>query len=129
MQYLSARELLQVRVRSIEEVEVLLVLRSSDRAWSVPEIVQASDLDTEPVRAALTSLLSRGLVLVRRDGFFYGPSNLAVDGAVGELERLNRSDRAELLAILASAATQRVRSGVSELFVEALRRRGQRQCD
>jgi hypothetical protein len=114
----AVRGLLDGRVRTIEEVDVLLLLRSMDRSCNVPELARGTQLHAEQVGTALMSLLAHGLVLVRADGYLYAPSNVTVDRAIDALARLNLFDRAGLLALLADSAITRVRSNASELLAE-----------
>ena len=120
--YEAATGLLDVRVRTIEQVDVLLWLHASKRAYDATEIAEATELHGEHVSAALMHLIGHGLILVRADGYLYAPLNPTVDRAVDALARINREDRAGLLALLASAAVQRVRSNASELLIEVLGR-------
>jgi hypothetical protein len=120
--YEAASGLLDVSIRTIEQVDVLLWLHTSNRACSATEIAEATEFHGELVSTALMHLIGHGLILVRADGYLYAPSNPTVDRAVDALARINQEDRAGLVALLASFAMQRARSAASELLLEVLGR-------
>jgi hypothetical protein len=120
--YEAANGLLDACLRTTEQVDVLLWLHAAKRASSTIEIANATELQSEHVSTALMHLIGHGLILVQADGYLYAPSTPSIDRAVDALARINRLDRAGLLALLAESAIQRVRTNASGFLVEVLGR-------
>ena len=95
--------------RSIWALELLLLLKSEDRAWSRSELIstlRASDL---VVNKALDELLAAGLVTIEGEGARYMPVSQQIADSVNGLEKLYslRPDavRREIVSASASSAT------------------------
>jgi hypothetical protein len=89
---------LQQRLPSIEQVEIVLLLRSDrTRAWSAAEVAQALEMPPESAAMRLFLLASAGLILFEAAGmpkYRYAGSDEATEALLDELSDQYQKDRA-----------------------------------
>lgn len=99
---------LQQRLASIEQIEIVLLLRKDrDRAWSATEV--ASSLGTPPESAAMRLFLlaSAGLILFEPAGvprYRYAASEPEVEALLTELQDAYENDRASVGSAIGAPA-------------------------
>jgi hypothetical protein len=115
----AVEKLIATRIRSVEELEVVLLLHAhAQRSWSVAEIAAELRTSASLVASALGRLKTTEVVIV--DGERYqlaGPQTEALQ----ELARCNREHRVEMLVLISAKAIERVRSEALRTFAEAFR--------
>jgi|GEM_PF-6957512 len=120
--------LLRDAIRSMEDVQVLLVLRDTpERAWTARQLAERLTLELSSVESALQNLVAGGAA--RRDpqkpgAHRYAPASRELGAEVDALAAKYREDRVGLILRLSSDAMDRVRSHAQETFARALRTRG-----
>ena len=119
----AVRELLDRRIESLDQLEVLLLLRkSSDRAWTAEAVGAHLRLPIQ-VAEALDALQAAGLLgVVSTDSqpqYTYSPVSSHLDHAVTELERQYREEPIRVIKILSAHSIRRVRSKAARAFSEA----------
>ena len=114
-------ELLQQRVGSLEELEVLLFLkRTRDRSWAVFEIARELGLPESIVDTTLATLRSHDFVAnARADEWSYHPCVAELGGLVDRLAAVYEERRLEVMRILSARALERVRDSAARAFADA----------
>lgn len=121
--------LIHEHVHSIEQIELLLLLRArAPSGAGQQELARELTLPEELVRPALEELRARRLLT--SDGsngemrFRFAPDP-TLQGAVAELAEAYQDRRVEVLRLVSANAFERMRSASLKLFAEAFRlRRG-----
>lgn len=114
------RELLQQRLTTTDQIEIVLLLRRNPgRSWAASEV--AAELRSAPESAAMRLFLlaSSGLVLFEAAGlprYRYEPGEAALDALLAELDTVYADDPAAVTAIVGAAAPDPIRS-----FADAFR--------
>lgn len=122
--------LMRERVHSIEELELLLLLRAEPtRHFGVGELAAALKVSPEAVSGALARLVSAQLIQrVETAGtspkYCYGPENEELARSVDDLALAYDRSRLEMLALIARNAIDRIRTDALKTFAEAFRLRG-----
>ena len=117
------RELLQQRLTTTDQIEIVLLLRRNPgRSWAASEV--AAELRSAPESAAMRLFLlaSSGLVLFEAAGlprYRYEPADAALDALLAELETVYADDPAAVTAIVGAPAPDPIRS-----FADAFRLKG-----
>lgn len=115
----SVREFIRERLQALEQLEVLLLMRSeSGRSFSVEEL--STSLQTRPIliEAALAHLSHHRLVASepgRPPRYRYAPAEQTIAPTVDALALGYDEARAEVLALISSDALGRVRRRVHQL--------------
>lgn len=118
-------ELVVARVRSIEALEVLVLLeRARPRAFTDVELAQQLNLAREAVSGAVDELVASGLSEKHASGVHYAPRDAELERLVAELVSCYAKQRVELLVLISNQALSRVRRGALRTFSEAFRLRG-----
>lgn len=108
------REFLQQRLPSVEQIEIVLLLRSSpERSWTAPEV--AARVGTPPESAAMRLFLlaSSGLIVFEAAGlprYRYASSDASVDSVLEELDRQYANERAAVVALIGGPPADPVKS-------------------
>lgn len=111
----AARRLIDQHIHSVEQLEVLLLLRATPgKAWTVDEVARAVVSQRDTAGQRLQDLSARRLI--RRDGdtFTYGP-DAETDRAVGELAAAYASRRTKVVGLIFSKPSDAV-LGFSDAF-------------
>jgi hypothetical protein len=121
----QVRELLIEKVRSIEELEILLWFRLNPRPAMAVEIARELKLAATTTADALLRLVGNQLLDVQltADGAgLFAPLSQAAS-VVDALAQTYEDFRVEMLVLISSSAIRRVRRGALETFSEAFRLR------
>lgn len=126
------RELLRSSIRSIEELELLLVLRRPvTRSWSAEQLGQELRLPEPMVVTALQALvLSKLAIQVGERSplqYRYRVQEPEAEQIVGELMDAYTQHRLEVLMQISSNAIERVREGALRTFSDAFRWPGRKR--
>lgn len=113
--------LLRDRIESLEQLELLLLLRRhAPESWA-PEKAGAELGLVEPLATQALEHLVRGGLIVERTtptgrAFRYAPISAALVEAAGELARAYVERRGEVMRLLSANAVARVRAAASRMF-------------
>lgn len=116
----TLRELVQQRLTTTDQIEIVLLLRRNPgRSWTATEV--ATELQSAPESAAMRLFLlaSSGLVLFEAAGlprYRYEPADAAVDSLLAELDTVYAEDPAAVTAIVGAPGPDPLRS-----FADAFR--------
>jgi len=95
---------LQQRLASIEQIEIVLLLRGNrGRAWSATEVAQELKMPPESAAMRLFLLASAGLILFEASGmpkYRYAGSDEATEVLLEELAERYENDRAAVAAAI-----------------------------
>ena len=100
----SLRNFLQQRLSSLEQIEIVLLLRSEPgRSWTAPDV--AAQLGSAPEAAAMRLFLlaSSGLIVFEPAGlprYRYEAGDPAIDSFLEELAEAYENDRAAVSAVI-----------------------------
>jgi hypothetical protein len=111
----AARHLIDRHIHSVEQLEVLLLLRAApDKAWTPAEVARA--LVTQPDTAAqrLVDLERRAMVASESDAYRYAP-DARTDRAIGELAQAYATRRTTVVSLIFSKSSDAV-MGFSDAF-------------
>lgn len=114
-------ELLHHRVGSLEELEVLLLLkRTRERRWAIFEIARELGLPDSIVDTTLASLRSHDFAASERGSeWSYQPRTAELAGLVDRLAVVYVERRLEVMRILSARALERVRDSAARAFADA----------
>jgi hypothetical protein len=123
------RNLIRDRIRSIEQLETLLLIRMEPaRIWKLKEISDALRCTDSVAESAIATLCRSGLAEPKDSpqgrGHRYAPESAEIDAHVRELADTYQNYRVETLVFISSNAINRVRSQALNTFAEAFRLRG-----
>ena len=118
-----ARELIRSSIRSIEELETLLWLRSEvSRRWTAAQLARELHFSEQLVGTALQGLVRCQLVVQEEDTsplrYQYRPSSAQAAVSVDELADAYERRSVEVLTLISSSAIARLRREVARLFFE-----------
>jgi DNA-binding transcriptional ArsR family regulator len=124
----EVRELILDRLKSIEELEVLLLIRTdAPRAWTTEQLASTLKLPAASVEAALSALSANRLVTAQPDGTHqYDAADAKTRLSVEMLAQVYAGSRVEILVFIATNAINRVRKGALQTFSEAFRLKGRK---
>jgi len=117
----TVRRLIADRIESVQQLEILLLLRAaSDKAWTAEEVARALVTEVDSSEDWLERM-ARGRFLVRdEDTYRYAPATAEMDDAVDALAESYAKYRVAVIALIFSKPSERVRT-----FSDAFRiRRG-----
>jgi hypothetical protein len=128
----SVRELISRAVQSIEELEVLLVLRGPVmRSWTAAQLASELRLPEGVLVTALQALVVSELALQVNDStplqYQYRLQVPEAEEAVEDLAEIYAQNRVEVLMLISSNAIDRVRKGALRTFSDAFRLRGRKK--
>jgi hypothetical protein len=117
-------DLLRHRVSSLEELEILLLLRrTSGRAWEVFEIARELGLTDSIVENTLAALRSAGFFAVAGSGpnlvWRYAPASAESSALLDRLAQVYDDRRLEVMRLLSTQALERVRTSAVRAFADA----------
>src|SRR5687767_13068144 len=113
--------LLRERIRSIEDLEALLLLHADPtRSWTEQEIVTTLRINPQLASAALSGLLSNDLIHKGPDGRLrFGKNPSEALPVVDQLARVYQDLRIEVLVFISQSAISRVRKDALRTFAGA----------
>jgi hypothetical protein len=116
-------ELLQQRVGSLEELEVLLLLRRThQRQWQVFEIAGELGLPDAIVETTVATLRSHDFLMMESSATGlcrYAPRPTELAALVDRLAAVYDERRLEVMRVLSARALERVRNSAARAFAEA----------
>jgi hypothetical protein len=102
----NVRQLLKEHIRSIEQLEILLLLQGgADRLWTPPEIYQVVQSNERSVSATLETLCRQGLLRKTeppQTAYQFSPQTPEVKEAVRELAKLYAEKRVRIVQAIYS---------------------------
>lgn len=107
-------ELLQQRLSTLEQVEIVLLLRRDpSRSWTAPQV--AAELGSAPESAAMRLFLlaSSGLIAFEAAGlprYRYDPADATLDALLGELAEVCERDPQSITSLVGTRAPDPIRS-------------------
>jgi hypothetical protein len=111
----GARRLIDQHIHSVEQLEVLLLLRATpDKAWTIAEVARAMVSQPDTARQRLRDLSARRLLRTDGDTYTYGPDP-ATDRAVGELAAAYATRRIKVVGLIFAKPSDAV-LGFSDAF-------------
>lgn len=116
----SVQRLLRDRLKSFEQLEVLLLLHRRGREdWTVTSASAEVGLTEERTGEALLALMKYRLVT--RDGgvYRYAPVDAAAARAIDDLAIACQERRAAVMSQMSSNAIERIRSGSLQTFADS----------
>ena len=90
--------------RSVWALELVLLLKAENRAWTRGELVEALRASDLVVGNALEALVAGGMVSIDEHAASYMPVNDQIADCVGELEKLYRSKPNAVRRVIISAS-------------------------
>src|ERR671914_11952 len=119
----AVRHLIAERIESVQQLEILLLLRSApDKDWSPPEVARALVTQVESSEEWLEEMTRDRLLVTRGRGYRYAPATAELEAAVDGLAESYAKYRVTVIALIFSQPSERVRT-----FSDAFRIRGSRQ--
>lgn len=120
------QEFLRRYIDSVEQLEILLLIRASGRSWTAGEMTRELSTSIESATSRLESLSRSGLLAVTdaesAQSYSYHPADDRVRRSVDEVADLYPRRRVAVIAFIFSAPDETLRD-FSDAF--RLRRRGQ----
>jgi hypothetical protein len=108
------RQLLEQRLASVEQIEVvLLLMREPDRSWTAPEVAQALGAAPEAVAMRLFLLASSALILFEAAAvprYRYASRDREQDRLLRELAQVYANDRRTIASIVETGPRDPIRS-------------------
>jgi LmbE family N-acetylglucosaminyl deacetylase len=96
----SVETLIQRHIRSIAELDVLLLTRSAkDRSWAADDAARALRTSRASAEAGLDALVREGFLRRDEDGYRY-TAGADLDDAVGDLERAYARYRTRVVGMI-----------------------------
>jgi DNA-binding transcriptional MocR family regulator len=101
-------------IDSVEQMEMLMVLKESARPWSARQLAHEVGTEDRRARAHLEALTARGLVqaAVREEGLTYTfrPASASLAGYCDDLEDYLRRSRADVMRFVTALPPPSIRS-------------------
>lgn len=108
------RELLEQRLASLEQVQIVLLLRRDpSRSWTAPEVARELGSAPEPAAMRLFLLASSGLIAFEAVGlprYRYDPADPRLDALLGELSAVCDHDLEAITALVEAPPPDPIRS-------------------
>lgn len=110
----DVRQLLKEQIRSIEQLEILLLLRDApDRSWTASEVYQKTRSSERSVIQTLEGLAKRGLLAGTEEGgppsrFRFGPQTQALRDTIDRLAQLYAERRVRIVEAIYSERVSEV---------------------
>lgn len=108
------RRFLQERLTSLEQIEVVLLLRAQRaRSWTAPEVANELRIAPETAAMRLFLLASSGVLAFEPSGvprYRYAGSDAATEALIAELAAVYESDRNAVLSIVDTGPRDPIRS-------------------
>ena len=120
----DVQALLRERIRSFEELETLLLVRSQrGETWEVDAVEEKLHISSSIAEEALEQLCARGLVTRRTVGlrklYQYGGSDPTLEAVVERFARAYQENRIEVMRLMTSNAVERLRGSAIKTFADA----------
>ena len=97
----EVQKFLVENIRSIEQLEILLLLRaSSDHAWTISEVYQRVLTNENSVRESLERLCGLGLLRLAAEGAYQVASNPSTEGVLEKLAGFYKEKPARIIYAL-----------------------------
>lgn len=110
----SLRVFLQQRLPSMEQIEVVLLLRRErERSWTAPEVAAALATAPESAAMRLFLLASAGVIVFEASSiprYRYSISDPELEDLLAELEKVYDADRNQILDVVDTGRRDPVRS-------------------
>jgi hypothetical protein len=118
---MAVRRLIAHRIESVQQLEILLLLRAaSDKEWSPEEVARALVTEVESSEDWLERMTRARLITSNGDSYRYAPATAEMEGAIDGLAESYAKYRVAVIALIFSKPSERVRT-----FSDAFRiRRG-----
>lgn len=117
----AVRRLIADRIESVQQLEILLLLRAaSDKEWSPEEVARALVTEVDSSEDWLERMTRARLLTSNGDSYRYAPDTTEMEAAVDGLAESYAKYRVAVIALIFSKPSERVRT-FSEAF--RLRRR------
>ena len=119
----AVRRLIAERIESVQQLEILLLLRAApDKHWSPPEVARALVTQVESCEEWLEEMARTRLLAGDGLVYRYAPATAELEDAVDALAESYAKYRVAVIAFIFSKPSERVRT-----FSDAFRIRGGRQ--
>lgn len=96
----ATQRFLEANIRSVTQLEILLLLRRHDRAWGVEEVARELRSSTEIVRRHLEQLEAKDLLRDQGATYRYDASNREQDSLLKNLSDLYQSHRSRIIDLI-----------------------------
>jgi len=117
----TIERLIAEHIHSVEQLEVLLLLRRSARAWTAEEVAAELLTHRDSVAERLEDLTGRGFASRDGERYAYAAGDAARDRAVDELAGYYARRRVTVIGLIFSKPSDTIRT-----FSDAFRLRGDR---
>ena len=116
--------LLQDRVASLEQLETLLLLRRTrDRAWDLPDVAQRLSMPESSIEPCLVELTQHGMLASQGAGIAttwqYDPASPELAALIDRLASVYDERRLEVMRMLSAQAMERIRDSAAKAFDDA----------
>jgi hypothetical protein len=117
----AVRRLIADRIESVQQLEILLLLRAaSDKEWSPEEVARALVTEVDSSEDWLERMTRARLLTSNGDSYRYAPATAEMEDAIDGLAESYAKYRVAVIALIFSKPSERVRT-----FSDAFRiRRG-----
>lgn len=122
-------EFVRIHIASLDQLNVLLLLCSEPRTWSVEEVARALKITPVIAETSLQHLVARTLVAGASSpasAYRFAPATEAVRATVGSLARVRAEQALALTNLMNAQAIERVRQSMLRNFADGFRLRGPR---
>lgn len=107
----AARRLIAERIESVQQLEILLLLRAApDKNWSPREVARALVTGVETSEGWLERMTRDQLLVRRGDEYRYAPATAELDRAVDRLTESYAKYRVAVVTLIFSTPSERVRT-------------------
>lgn len=94
------RRFLEENIRSVTQLEILLLLRRQTHSWSVEEVARELRNSTDIVRRHMQQLHSKDLLQTQDGHYRYGAANSARDSVIKNLADLYQTHRSRIIDLI-----------------------------
>ena len=125
----DVREFVRVYIDSLDQLNVLLLLSSEGRTWSVDEVAAALRITPVIAETSIQHLVARMLVagtFSPAGAYRFAPATEEVRATVSALARVRAEQGLALTNLMNAQAIERVRQAVLWTFADGFRLRGPR---
>lgn len=123
----DVREFVRVFIDSLDQLNVLLLLSSEGRAWSVEEVARALRITPVIAETSLQQLVARTLVAGTSSpagAYRFAPATETVRMTISALAKVRAEQNLALTNLMNTQAIERVRQAVLRSFADGFRLRG-----
>jgi len=117
-------QLLRQRVASLEQLETLLLLRRTrDRVWGLPDVAQRLSMPESSIEPCLVELTRHGMLASQGTGIAttwqYNPASPELAALIERLAVVYDDRRLEIMRMLSAQAMERIRDSAAKAFADA----------